>query len=78
MAYYFLVLLMAVSANITGLLRVRGGSQIMSAAELHLYILIILFKDCVFFLLNMIIHEHNVLEYTNKNYDSKGGGVSKC
>ena len=21
----------------------------------------------------MIIHEHNVLEYTNKNYKSKGG-----
>ena len=22
----------------------------------------------------MIIHEHNVLDYTNKNYESKGGG----
>ena len=34
-------------------------------------------KDCVFFLLNLIIHEHNVLKYTNKNYKSKGGGVKQ-
>ena len=34
-------------------------------------------KDCVFFLLNLIIHEHNVLEYTNKKNESKGGGVKK-
>ena len=34
-------------------------------------------KDCVFFLLNLIIHEHNVLEYTNKNGESNGGGVKQ-
>ena len=28
-------------------------------------------KGCVFFLLNLIIHEHNVLEYTKNNYESK-------
>ena len=26
----------------------------------------------------MIIHEHNVLEYTNNNYESKGGGVANA
>ena len=39
----------------------------------HLKIFIILVKYCVFFLLNMIIHEHNVLGYNNKNDNSKGG-----
>ena len=26
----------------------------------------------------MIIHEQNVLEYTNKNYESKGGGLANA
>ena len=45
----------------------------------HHYILIILLNDWIFFLLNMIFHEHNVLEYTNKNDKSKrGGGVANA
>ena len=39
----------------------------------HFYILFLLVKDCVFFLLNLIIHEHNVFEYTTKIDKSKGG-----
>ena len=36
-------------------------------------------RECVFFLLNFISHENNVLEHTNRIYESKGGGgVSKC
>ena len=32
-------------------------------------------KYCVFFLQNLIIHEDNVPEYTDKNDGAKGGGV---
>ena len=46
------------------------GLLITSILVLLKLVLIFFVKDCVFFLLNMIIHDHNVLEYTNKNYES--------
>ena len=41
--------------------------QIYWFSQTHLNIFIILVKNSVFFLQNVIIHEDNVLEYTDKN-----------
>ena len=47
-------------------------------SQTHLYIWIILVKNCVFFLQNVIIPEDNVLEYTEKIYAAKGGGLKNA